>query len=95
MSQPPPQTTLTLGIAAALYRIRIIPCETTAQKCYELRKPDGTKYHVSQHITGPECTCGDYEFRRKNVDPAGCKHVKALVMFGMIEGFCPKTESQP
>ena len=43
-----------------------------------LRKEDGTEYGISIEEQPWVCDCGDYTFRRANVDPKGCKHVAAL-----------------
>ena len=54
-------------------------------RAFRLIKDDGTIYDVAQTSYGPECDCPDYLFRRDGLDPAGCKHIKALVGSGLIE----------
>lgn len=49
------------------------------------RGADGAVYDVAERIDGAECTCPDYEVRRRGLDPSGCKHVKALRAVGLIE----------
>ena len=76
---------MVLSINGSRYRVRPVPCDhSAALRCFELRKADGTRYHVSQHTHGPQCDCTDFEFHRNHRDPAGCKHVKALTVFGML-----------
>ncbi len=76
---------LTLAINGAPYRVGPVTCDPSAAlRCYEPRKADGAAYHVSQHGHGAECTCPDFVYRRDGIDPAGCKHVKALAAFGLI-----------
>src|SRR5947209_6225552 len=68
---------LTLTINGASYAVRPVPCHpTAAQRCWSLRKSDGTVYHASQHPWGAECDCPDFVFHRDGRDPAGCKHLK-------------------
>ncbi|WP_422923964.1 hypothetical protein [Singulisphaera sp. PoT] len=77
---------MVLAINGGRYRVRPIPCDrTAASRCFELRKEDETTYHVSQHVHGPECDCPDFIFHRAGIDPAGCKHIKALAAYGMVE----------
>lgn len=76
---------LSLAINGTLYQVRPVECHPSAAlRCYALSKADGTAYHVSQHVHGPECDCPDFVFHRDGIDPAGCKHVKALAVFGMV-----------
>ena len=44
------------------------------------------RYDVAQTPYGPECDCPDFIFRRAGLDPHGCKHVRALVACGLIDG---------
>ncbi len=81
------QARLFLVINETSYSIRRSPCDPLAgEKAYQLQKPDGTSYDVVQTCFGPECDCPDFVFRREGIDPDGCKHVKALVAYGLIEG---------
>lgn len=77
---------LILHIRGMSYGVDRLPCDIeAAQRLYRLRKPDGTGYHVAQTGYGPECDCPDFLFRRAGLDPDGCKHVRALVAYGLIE----------
>ena len=68
-----------------LYAVQPVPCDpVVGEKAFRLRKADGTLYDVSQTHFGPECDCPDFIFRRDGLDPAGCKHVRALVRHGLI-----------
>ena len=57
-----------------------------AERGFRLNKADGTLYDVAQTRHGPHCDCPDFVFRRDGIDPAGCKHVQALVAHGLIAG---------
>ncbi len=47
---------------------------------------EGTVYDVAQTPDGhAECTCPDYEARRRGLDASGCKHVKAMRQMGLID----------
>jgi hypothetical protein len=52
---------------------------------YRLVKSGGTAYDVEQTQHGPTCDCPDFVFRRDGLDPAGCKHVRALVAQGLLD----------
>lgn len=56
-----------------------------ARRAFELRKHDGASYHVVECSGGPQCSCPDFVFRRDGLDPSGCKHIKALRVFRMID----------
>ncbi|MHC5542012.1 SWIM zinc finger family protein, partial [Singulisphaera rosea] len=56
-----------------------------ARRCFELRKADGTFYHVAVLDYGAECTCPDFVFNRDGLDPLGCKHIRSLVALGIID----------
>ena len=89
---------LLLRINETDYTVKLVPCEGGAQKCYELVKRYDArnpmdKYHVSQHAHGCECTCADFVMRRNHADPAGCKHIKALVTFAMIVNITPPADA--
>ncbi|MBV8317158.1 MAG: hypothetical protein JOZ53_19630 [Planctomycetaceae bacterium] len=82
-----PSSRLILMINQTLYEIRPLACDSTiAEKAYRLDKEDGSVYDVSQTRHGPLCDCPDFVFRRDGLDPSGCKHVKALLAHGLIEG---------
>jgi hypothetical protein len=55
-----------------------------AWRAYRLIKADGAVYDLSETRYGPSCDCPDFVFRRDGLDPAGCKHVRALVRHGLI-----------
>ena len=77
---------LTLTINGTAYAVKPMPSDPAAAlKCYELRKMDGERYHVSSHGHGIECTCPDWIFHRDGRDPAGCKHVRSLVACGLLD----------
>jgi hypothetical protein len=78
---------LVLTIRDTDYTVRRVACDPlVAGRAFRLLKGDGTLYDVAQTPFGPECDCPDFIFRRDGLDPAGCKHVKALVACGLIEG---------
>jgi hypothetical protein len=58
-----------------------------AARAFRLLKSDGALYDVTQTLFGPQCDCPDFVFRRDGLDRSGCKHVKALVAHGLIEGW--------
>lgn len=77
---------LTLHINGTAYAVRPLAVEPAAgvDRLIRVRKADGTAYHVSRHGHGAECDCPDFVFSRDGIDPAGCKHVKALAAVGLI-----------
>ena len=76
---------LDLTIGRTTYAIRPLACAAViADRAFRLTKGDGTAYDVVQTVYGPQCDCPDYVFRRDGLDPAGCKHIKALVGSGLI-----------
>jgi hypothetical protein len=86
--RPPARRTfrLVLGIQETTYQVRRVNCDpVVAERAFRLLKDDGTLYDVKQTAFGPECDCPDFIFRRDGLDPAGCKHVQALVEYGLIE----------
>ena len=60
---------------------------SAALRAFRLRKEDGTVYHIAVTEHGPTCDCPDWTFHRDGIDPAGCKHIKALNAVG--EAFFP------
>lgn len=56
-----------------------------SRRAYRLIKTDGAVYDLAETRYGPSCDCPDYIFRRDGLDPAGCKHVRALVQHGLID----------
>ncbi len=81
---------LILTIRETHYTVQPVRCdEIIAEKAFRLGKADGTRYDVIQTHFGPECDCPDFIFRRQGLDPAGCKHVQALIACGLIAGDAP------
>lgn len=77
---------LDLTIGRTTYAIERLPvAPAVGARAYRLIKGDGTLYDVAQTEYGPQCDCPDYIFRRDGLDPAGCKHIKALVGSGLID----------
>ena len=77
---------LALTIGPTRYEIeRLAEPLVPGARAFRLIKDDGTIYDVAQTTYGPECDCPDYLFRRDGLDPAGCKHIKALVGSGLID----------
>lgn len=76
-----------LRINQTFYEVRALKCDPIiAVKAFRLNKADGTLYDVAQTQYGPQCDCPDFIFHRDGLDPSGCKHVKALVVEGLIDG---------
>lgn len=76
---------LFLTIQGQLYVVRQVGCDPLiAGAAFRLLKADGTLYDVLCTSHGPVCDCPDFVFRRDGLDPAGCKHVKALTACGLI-----------
>ena len=76
---------LTLTIRQTAYDVHgLTVSPDVARKAFRLGKPDGTLYDVAETTYGPACDCPDFIFRREGIDPAGCKHVKALVACGLL-----------
>lgn len=73
------ETALINGKLYAVEPVQVDPRSGVAT-CYALTSEAGDVYHVADHRDRPStCTCGDFVFRCEDVDPLGCKHVKALV----------------
>jgi hypothetical protein len=78
---------LFLRIHRTFYEVQALPCDPiVAEKAFRLNKSDGTLYDVAKTPYGLQCDCPDFIFRREGIDPTGCKHVKALVAEGLIDG---------
>lgn len=76
---------LLLTIDQTFYAIRPLRCDSSvAQRAFRLQKFDGTFYNVAQTDFGGQCDCPDFIFRREEIDPEGCKHIRALVAHGMM-----------
>jgi hypothetical protein len=79
-------SSLLLIIDRTVYFVRALRCDATlARRAFRLHKADGTLYDVAQTDHGPRCDCPDFIFRRDGIDPAGCKHVQALVAQGLLD----------
>jgi SWIM zinc finger len=77
---------LTMEINGVDYRVEQSPAEAyAARKAYRLRKPDGTAYDVALGTHGLTCDCPDFIFHRDGLDPDGCKHIKAMVAYGLLD----------
>src|SRR4051795_5956235 len=77
---------LFLKINETVYGLRALDCDPElAIRAFRLAKADGSRYDVAQTPYGPQCDCPDFIFRRDGIDPAGCKHVKALIAEGLLE----------
>ncbi len=77
---------LILTINGTSYHVRPIPADGfAALKAYRLKKGDGTAYDVARTAHGLQCGCPDFVFHRDGIDPAGCKHIKALVACGLFD----------
>lgn len=77
---------LYLTIDGFPYSVRpVVSDPYLARRAFAVTKPDGTSYDVAQTHHGATCDCPDYVYRRDGLDPAGCKHVRALVACGLIE----------
>jgi hypothetical protein len=78
---------LTMAINGVDYRVEPNPpAAFAAGKAYRLRKPDGTAYDVAATGYGLTCDCPDFIFHRDGLDPDGCKHIKAMVAYGLLDG---------
>jgi len=70
----------------AIERCAIDPRAREVEALYALTSDAGEVYHVCQvRGAGHRCTCADWEFRRAGIDPAGCKHCRALAAVGLLD----------
>jgi hypothetical protein len=78
---------LTMVINGIDYRVEPNPAEAAyaVMKAYRLSKPDGTAYDVARTNHGLTCDCPDFIFHRDGLDPDGCKHIKAMVAYGLLD----------
>src|SRR5215213_7240330 len=78
---------LTLTINGTAYRMRPLGSDTAfgTIRAFRLTKQDGITYDVAQTIEGNTCDCPDHVFHRDGLDPAGCKHLKALRACGVLD----------
>jgi hypothetical protein len=49
------------------------------------RGADGAVYDVALTVHGYSCDCPDFIGRRDGIDPAGCKHCRALTTAGLLD----------
>lgn len=78
---------LTLRINGTTYGVRPVDPGFAGLKAYRLTKQaaTGSVYDVVETVSGIECDCADYEFRRKGLDgTAPCKHGSALAALGLL-----------
>jgi hypothetical protein len=77
---------LTMAINGVDYRVEPNARGPYAvEKAYRLSKPDGTAYDVASTHHGLTCDCPDFIFHRDGIDPDGCKHIKAMVAYGLLD----------
>ena len=77
---------LTIVINDMDYLVKPNSAEASAAiKAYRLSKADGTDYDVAQTRHGLTCDCPDFIFHRDGIDPEGCKHIKAMVAYGLLD----------
>ncbi len=78
---------MTIEINGMDYRVEPNPeVGHSVARAYRLSKPNGTIYDVARTEFGLTCDCPDFLFHRAGIDPDGCKHIKAMVAFGMLAG---------
>ena len=81
----PGRCRLTLTINGRHYAVRPIASQADdVSRAFRLSRK-GDVYDVALTVHGPTCDCPDFIFRRDGIDPAGCKHVKALVAQGLLD----------
>jgi hypothetical protein len=80
---------LILQVNGRHYTVRPTPVADASfgiTRAYRLLRIDsGDVYDVAVHRDGHrECTCPDHIYRREGIDPAGCKHARALASLGLF-----------
>jgi hypothetical protein len=80
-AEGPPR--LFLSIRDHWYQVEALEVEPR-DRAYRLSKDDGRRYDVMESAYGPTCDCPDFIFRRDGIDPKGCKHVRALRLYGLV-----------
>lgn len=77
-----------LRIEGKWYDLFAVPLEEVDESClvqWRVLSEAGEPYTVAMHADGvATCDCADYEFRRRQADFTGCKHVKALRSFRLF-----------
>lgn len=91
---------LTVEIKGTKYGVETLTAADSGNRVVRISKADceGTTYDVEQGMDRTTCTCPDYQRRHADLPYSnGCKHVKALVQFGLIVNALPwaKTEPEP
>src|SRR5512143_9607 len=86
--EPHGRCRLILQVNGRHYTVRPTPVAGPSfgiTRAYRLLRIDsGDIYDVAVHRDGHrECTCPDHVFRREGIDPAGCKHARALAALGL------------
>lgn len=77
---------MVLVIGGTSYTVRPIPSEDG--RAYRLRKGDeSVAYHVAEGPHGPHCDCPSFIWRSKSQSPYLCKHLRSLIIFGMLKGY--------
>ena len=73
------------------YNLKAIKDERGEIAGFEVIKDDGPTYAVNVQSEDWTCECGDFEWRRRQKDQAGCKHIISLRMYlallGLLDQF--------
>ncbi len=75
-----PQGSLAIFVNGQPYSLIVMPLSDSAECLVQFRitKLGGQSYTVTVDLDGiAHCCCGDWIFRRHQVDRLGCKHVRA------------------
>lgn len=86
-ARTPASDTCRLAITIRDIPYSLRPAENDANhpmRAWTLRKLDGTHYTVAETPDGATCDCADWVMRREHLDPRGCKHIRALRVFGLV-----------
>jgi len=77
---------LVLYLDGVAYRAAVNVDSTTPDvvAVIRLERSDGSHYNVTADGDGVACDCADFEFRRRHLDPRGCKHVQGLAATGLL-----------
>ena len=84
---PPDVCRLSLAIRGEVYGVRCLQPDPAAglSRLVRLRREGSEAHYVARAEDGSvACDCGDFEFRRAGIDPAGCKHIRACRAAGLI-----------
>lgn len=82
---------LTIEIKGTDYSVSTFLAADNADRVVRLEKEGGSEvYDVTEGVDRTRCTCKDFQFRHADLPYSdGCKHVKALVSFGLIRNVMP------